>query len=99
MQEGKEVPYQPLLIFPEGTTSGDNTLLQFKKGGFISGQPVQPVVVRQSTSLFVTPSFSLFFPFCSLFFFCLHVELSVILFLSLLPAFYLFLLALYPIRL
>jgi len=33
-------------VFPEGTTSGDDTLLQFKVGAFLSGMPVQPVVVK-----------------------------------------------------
>ena len=42
-----EVPaYPPVLIFPEGTTTGDDTLLQFKAGAFMSGQPVQPVVFK-----------------------------------------------------
>jgi len=39
-------PYPPLLIFPEGTTTADSFLLQFKAGAFLSGQPVQPVVVK-----------------------------------------------------
>jgi len=44
--DGKEVPYPPVLIFPEGTTSSTNTLLQFKPGAFLSGLPVQPVVMK-----------------------------------------------------
>lgn len=39
-------PYPPLLVFPEGTTTGDNSLLQFKAGAFTSGMPVQPVVMQ-----------------------------------------------------
>jgi len=38
--------YPPMLAFPEGTTTGFDTLLQFKRGAFASGQPVQPVVVK-----------------------------------------------------
>ena len=44
-------PYPPLLVFPEGTTTGDDTLLQFKSGAFSSGMPVQPVICK--------------FPFCA----------------------------------
>jgi len=41
----KAVPYPPLMVYPEGTTTSDKFLLQFKAGAFMSGQPVQPVVV------------------------------------------------------
>jgi lysophosphatidylcholine acyltransferase/lyso-PAF acetyltransferase len=43
---GKKPAYPPICIFPEGTTTTCNTLLQFKSGAFLSGQPVQPVVVQ-----------------------------------------------------
>eukprot|EP00299_Pterocystis_sp_00344_P017014 c8538_g1_i1.p1 GENE.c8538_g1_i1~~c8538_g1_i1.p1 ORF type:complete len:461 (-),score=85.66 c8538_g1_i1:35-1243(-) len=33
-----------LMIFPEGTTNNQHALFQFRKGAFVSGQPVQPVV-------------------------------------------------------
>lgn len=36
---------RPLLIFPEGTTSNGEGLLEFKKGAFTSGRPVRPVVI------------------------------------------------------
>jgi lysophosphatidylcholine acyltransferase/lyso-PAF acetyltransferase len=36
---------RPLLIFPEGTTSNGEGLLEFKKGAFISGVPVRPVIL------------------------------------------------------
>lgn len=37
---------RPLLIFPEGTTSNGRGLKPFKKGAFVSGVPVRPVVVK-----------------------------------------------------
>lgn len=36
----------PLLIFPEGTTKAERCLVQFRTGAFVSGQPVQPLVLR-----------------------------------------------------
>jgi len=36
----------PLLIFPEGTTKAERCLAKFRTGAFLSGQPVQPVVLR-----------------------------------------------------
>lgn len=35
-----------ILIFPEGTTHSDNSLITFKAGAFIAGVPVQPVVLK-----------------------------------------------------
>ena len=35
-----------LLIFPEGSTSNRSALLNFKPGGFLAGQAVQPVLVN-----------------------------------------------------
>lgn len=35
-----------ILIFPEGTTHSDNSLVTFKMGAFIPGVPVQPVVIK-----------------------------------------------------
>lgn len=37
--------YQPIVIFPEGTTSSCDTMLTFQRGGFVPGVPVQPVVI------------------------------------------------------
>lgn len=36
---------RPLVIFPEGTTTNGEGLLPFKKGSFISGVPVRPVLI------------------------------------------------------
>lgn len=35
----------PLLIFPEGMTSNGEGLLDFKKGAFVSGLPVRPIIM------------------------------------------------------
>ena len=37
---------QPLLLFPEGTTTNGRYLLPFKSGAFLTGAPVQPVLLR-----------------------------------------------------
>jgi len=39
-------PWEQFLIFPEGTTSNRKALMSFKPGGFLPGQPVQPVLLR-----------------------------------------------------
>jgi len=36
---------RPMLIFPEGTTSNGEGLLDFRKGAFLSGVPVRPVIL------------------------------------------------------
>lgn len=38
--------WEQFLIFPEGTTSNRQALMSFKPGGFLPGQPVQPVLLR-----------------------------------------------------
>ncbi|KAK9839499.1 hypothetical protein WJX81_005850 [Elliptochloris bilobata] len=37
---------RPMLLFPEGTTTNGRYLLPFKKGAFLAGLPLQPVVLR-----------------------------------------------------
>jgi len=36
---------RPMLIFPEGTTSNGENLLEFKKGAFVTGVPVRPIII------------------------------------------------------
>ncbi len=35
-----------LLIFPEGTTTNGQQLLEFQRGAFATGKPVQPMLLR-----------------------------------------------------
>ncbi|KAJ6634430.1 hypothetical protein lerEdw1_014028 [Lerista edwardsae] len=42
-----------VLFFPEGTCSNKKALLKFKPGAFISGVPIQPVLIRYPNSLFL----------------------------------------------
>ncbi|KAH0626284.1 hypothetical protein JD844_001188 [Phrynosoma platyrhinos] len=42
-----------VLFFPEGTCSNKKALLKFKPGAFISGVPIQPILIRYPNSLFV----------------------------------------------
>lgn len=41
----KEI-HTPLLLFPEGTTSAGRNILKFKKGAFVAGLPIKPVIMR-----------------------------------------------------
>merc|ERR1712226_1434129 len=36
---------RPMLIFPEGTTTNGEGILEFKKGAFVAGVPVRPVLL------------------------------------------------------
>lgn len=36
---------RPLLLFPEGTTSNGDSMLDFKRGAFVPGKPVRPMVI------------------------------------------------------
>merc|ERR1719399_1901035 len=36
---------RPLLIFPEGTTSNGTGLTDFRKGAFVPGVPVRPILL------------------------------------------------------
>eukprot|EP01134_Creolimax_fragrantissima_P004453 CFRG4453T1 len=44
--------FLPMMVFPEGTTHSQNTLLQFKDGAFRPGTPVQPVIIKYTRSRF-----------------------------------------------
>lgn len=41
---------RPLVVFPEGTTSNGSSLLEFRKGAFVSGRPVRPVLLKYTGS-------------------------------------------------
>ena len=41
---------QPMLLFPEGTTTNGRFLLPFRTGAFLAGVPVQPVVLKFRTA-------------------------------------------------
>lgn len=36
----------PILIFPEGTTTNGESIINFRTGAFVSGSPVKPVAIR-----------------------------------------------------
>ncbi|GFR48524.1 hypothetical protein Agub_g10419 [Astrephomene gubernaculifera] len=40
----------PMLLFPEGTTTNNRFMLPFKRGAFVAGVPVQPLVLKYDTS-------------------------------------------------
>eukprot|EP00928_Gymnodinium_smaydae_P039454 TRINITY_DN26950_c0_g1_i1.p1 TRINITY_DN26950_c0_g1~~TRINITY_DN26950_c0_g1_i1.p1 ORF type:complete len:520 (+),score=110.82 TRINITY_DN26950_c0_g1_i1:63-1622(+) len=42
--------FPPVCIFPEGTTTNGRALIQFKRGAFVPGAPVQPVAVSYGSS-------------------------------------------------
>jgi lysophosphatidylcholine acyltransferase/lyso-PAF acetyltransferase len=45
-ERGENLNLNPVLIFPEGTTSNGESLITFRSGAFISGHPVKPVGIR-----------------------------------------------------
>ena len=48
---------RPIAIFPEGTTTNGAVLLRFRKGAFLSGLPVQPVVYQFPYNTTFIPTF------------------------------------------
>eukprot|EP00096_Caligus_rogercresseyi_P016400 TRINITY_DN903_c1_g1_i4.p1 TRINITY_DN903_c1_g1~~TRINITY_DN903_c1_g1_i4.p1 ORF type:complete len:301 (+),score=92.22 TRINITY_DN903_c1_g1_i4:612-1514(+) len=42
----RDPSWPKMALFPEGSTSNRTALMPFKKGAFVSGSPVQPVVIR-----------------------------------------------------
>jgi len=46
MEKGEPLSHRPLLIFPEGTTSNGSCLLKFRTGAFVTGSPVQPILIQ-----------------------------------------------------
>lgn len=47
---------QPIMIFPEGTTTNGTHLIHFHKGGFVPGAPVKPMIIRYPYKSF-SPTF------------------------------------------
>ncbi|XP_028649449.2 lysophospholipid acyltransferase LPCAT4 isoform X1 [Erpetoichthys calabaricus] len=43
--------WSQILIFPEGTTTNGKSLIKFKPGAFITGVPIQPVLIRYTNKL------------------------------------------------
>eukprot|EP01083_Nonionella_stella_P068840 183089_1 len=41
-----ENKYQPIIVFPEGTTSNGRCVMPFKRGAFLPGLAVQPLLLR-----------------------------------------------------
>ena len=50
--EHTEPAVPPLAMFPEGTTTNGQFLLRFRTGAFVSGLPVQPVVLAYPNAYF-----------------------------------------------
>jgi len=47
---GKGAHRRPILLFPEGTTTNGDYLLNFRTGAFIAGVPVQPTILKYGPS-------------------------------------------------
>eukprot|EP00128_Syssomonas_multiformis_P017005 Colp12_sorted_trinity150504_noHs@3629 len=45
-QRTRSGEYLPLMVFPEGTTTNTSCIMQFKRGAFVPGMPVQPFTLR-----------------------------------------------------
>ncbi|KAG2491357.1 hypothetical protein HYH03_010356 [Edaphochlamys debaryana] len=43
-------PELPMLLFPEGTTTNNSAIMPFKRGAFVAGVPVQPLVLQYDKS-------------------------------------------------
>eukprot|EP01091_Cochliopodium_minus_P007872 TRINITY_DN1775_c0_g1_i4.p1 TRINITY_DN1775_c0_g1~~TRINITY_DN1775_c0_g1_i4.p1 ORF type:complete len:544 (+),score=136.37 TRINITY_DN1775_c0_g1_i4:153-1784(+) len=51
------LPWKQLLIYPEGTCTNGSAIVQFKQGAFLSGVPVQPVIVSWKRNKHFDPTF------------------------------------------
>jgi len=45
-ERGKNFDQNPILIFPEGTTTNGHYIIPFHLGAFIGGHPIKPIAVR-----------------------------------------------------
>jgi lysophosphatidylcholine acyltransferase/lyso-PAF acetyltransferase len=52
MAAGRLPNARPMLLFPEGTTTNGHYMLQFRKGAFLAGLPLQPVIIRYKVGRF-----------------------------------------------
>lgn len=43
-------PFNPMLLFPEGTTTNGKYLLEFRTGAFVAGAPVKPILLQYGES-------------------------------------------------
>eukprot|EP01094_Clydonella_sp_ATCC50884_P024646 TRINITY_DN6248_c0_g1_i1.p1 TRINITY_DN6248_c0_g1~~TRINITY_DN6248_c0_g1_i1.p1 ORF type:complete len:355 (+),score=70.95 TRINITY_DN6248_c0_g1_i1:190-1254(+) len=53
----------PIVIFPEGTTTNNRCLMDFKNGAFQPGQPVKPVIIKYPHKYFGLSWESVTFPY------------------------------------
>jgi lysophosphatidylcholine acyltransferase/lyso-PAF acetyltransferase len=52
MAAGRLPHARPMLLFPEGTTTNGQYMLQFRTGAFLAGAPLQPVIIRYKVGRF-----------------------------------------------
>lgn len=52
MAAGRLPDARPMLLFPEGTTTNGQYMLQFRTGAFLAGAPLQPVLIRYNVGRF-----------------------------------------------
>eukprot|EP00198_Chlamydomonas_reinhardtii_P002368 XP_001691704.1 predicted protein [Chlamydomonas reinhardtii] len=46
----------PMMLFPEGTTTNNKYIMPFKRGAFVAGVPVQPLVLKYRGSFRFSPT-------------------------------------------
>jgi lysophosphatidylcholine acyltransferase / lyso-PAF acetyltransferase len=57
INKNKDAGWPRLAIFAEGTTTNGRSLIQFQRGGFMSGLPVQPYVLSYRSYSWFSPAF------------------------------------------
>eukprot|EP00761_Pharyngomonas_kirbyi_P014721 gb/GECH01014751.1/.p1 GENE.gb/GECH01014751.1/~~gb/GECH01014751.1/.p1 ORF type:complete len:301 (+),score=51.46 gb/GECH01014751.1/:1-903(+) len=48
----KGYEYPPLVVFPEATTTNNQSIINFKSGAFVPGLPIQPVILKYNSPMF-----------------------------------------------